>query len=136
MTTGNYEYWKKKRDNLEDYRSAKNSVSETIITHLEKRFPGIKEQVEVVDVTTPVTAERFTNNFHGWQPWDPRVEAGKIMKRGLSKTLPGLQNFYMVGQWAGAMIGVSTAAVMARNTIKELCKKDRKKFATLVTTTR
>jgi len=136
VTTGNYEYWKKKRGNLEDYRAEKNSVSETIITHLEKRFPGIKEQVEVVDVTTPVTAERFTNNFHGWQPWEPRVEADKIMRKGLSKTLPGLQNFYMVGHWAGAMIGVSTVALMGRSLIRDICKRDKKKFVTSVSAAR
>lgn len=27
------------------------------------------------------------------------------MRKGLSKTLPGLKNFYMTGQWAG-LIGV------------------------------
>ncbi|MGZ7210009.1 MAG: hypothetical protein ACXVHV_09045, partial [Methanobacterium sp.] len=56
----------------------------------------------------------------------------KTMMSGLSKTLPGLQNFHMVGQWASAMIGISNAAVMGRNLIKELCKKDKKKFKTSI----
>jgi len=93
------------------------------------RKVGLKE---LVDVTTPVTVERLTNNFHGWQPRTPRVDASKIMRRGLSKTLPGPQNFYMVGQWAQAMIGVPTVAVMAGNLIKELCKKDGKQFVTSI----
>jgi len=54
----------------------------------------------------------------------------KVMFQGLSKTLPGLQNFYMVGQWAEAMIGIPTAALSGRNLIKTLCKKDGKKFRT------
>ena len=49
---------------------------------------------------------------------------------GLSKTLPGLKDFYMVGQWATAMIGIPNAALSGRNLIKELCKKDKKKFKT------
>jgi hypothetical protein len=45
--------------------------------------------------------------------------------------LAGLENFYMVGQWAGAMNGISSAALTGRNLIKELCKKDNKKFKTM-----
>ena len=36
--------------------------------------------------------------------------------------LPGLDNFYMVGQWASASVGVSNAAMMGHNFVKELCK--------------
>lgn len=129
VTKGNYDYWKKMRDeDLENYRSKKEAVYMKVMEILENRFPGIREQVEVHDVTTPATVERYTLNFHGWQPW-PVPEGGmKTMMSGLSKTLPGLQNFYMVGQWASAMIGVSNAAVMGRSLVKELCKRDKKKF--------
>lgn len=131
VTKGNYDHWKKMRDeDLENYRSKKEAVYMKVMEILENRFPGIREQVEVHDVTTPATVERYTLNFHGWQPW-PVPEGGmKTMMSGLSKTLPGLQNFYMVGQWASAMIGVSNAAVMGRSLVKELCKRDKKKFKT------
>ena len=133
VTEGNYDYWKKMREeDMEKYRQEKEAVYQKVLEILEKRFPGIKEQVEIHDVTTPVTVERFTLNFHGLQPW-PAPESGmKIMLSGLSKTLPGLENFYMVGQWASAMIGVSNAAVMGRNLVKDLCKKDKKKFKTKI----
>lgn len=133
VTEGNYNYWKKMREaNVEEYKNKKEEVYSKVLEILEKRFPGIKEQVEIHDVTTPVTVERFTLNFHGWQPW-PVPDAGlKIMMGGLSKTLPGLRNFHMVGQWAGAMIGIPNAAIMGRNLIKELCKKDNKKFKTRI----
>jgi phytoene dehydrogenase-like protein len=131
VTKGNYDYWKKMRDeNLENYRNEKEKVYEKVLEILERRFPGISEQVEVHDVTTPATVERYTLNFHGWQPWPVPDGGMKTMMSGLSKTLPGLKNFYMVGQWASAMIGVSNAAVMGRSLIKELCKKDKKKFKT------
>ncbi len=131
VTKGNYDYWKKMREeDLENYRNEKEKVYKIVLEILEKRFPGIKEQVEVHDVTTPATVERYTLNFHGWQPW-PLPDGGFMsMMRGISKTLPGLQNFYMVGQWSNAMIGISNAALTGRNLIKELCKKDRKKFKT------
>ncbi|MGB9936150.1 MAG: phytoene desaturase family protein [Methanobacterium sp.] len=131
VTKGNYDYWKKMRDeDLENYRNEKELVYQKVLQILEKRFPGIKGQVEAHDVTTPPTVERYTLNFHGWQTW-PVPDGGlKTMMSGLSKTLHGLENFYMVGQWASAMIGISNAAVMGRSLVKELCKNDKKKFKT------
>lgn len=82
----------------------------------------------MVDVTTPVTAERYTNNFHGWQPWPLPVGSAKVMRKGLSKTLPGLRDFYMVGQWAVAMIGVSTAAALGRNLVRVICRETASAF--------
>jgi len=52
------------------------------------------------------------------------------MRKGLSKTLPGLDDSHMVGQWASASLGVSTVAMMGRSLIKELRKKDKKRFVT------
>ena len=131
VTTGNYEYWQRLNTSPEVYRAEKNRVAEAVIDLLSNRFPGLKEQVEAVDVTTPLTGERLTRNFRGWQPWPPREGGTKIMLGGLSKTLPGLRNFYMAGQWAGAMIGISTAAIAGRNTVKDICRRDGKRFTTL-----
>ncbi len=128
VTEGNYGYWKELRSDMEKYSHEKEQIYLKVLEVLDARFPGIKKQVETFDVTTPVTVERFTHNFHGWQPWPAKEGGMKIMFRGFTKTLPGLKNFYMVGQWAGAMIGISNAALTGRNLIKELCKKDGKKF--------
>lgn len=131
VSEGNYGYWKDLREDMRKYRREKEIIYKKVLKVLEERFSGIGGQVEVFDVTTPVTVERFTHNFHGLQPWPVLDGEMKVMMGGLSKTLPGLKNFYMVGQWAGAMIGISNAAVTGRNVIKELCKKDKKKFRVL-----
>jgi hypothetical protein len=47
---------------------------------------------------------------------------------GMSKTLPGLSNFYMTGQWVEPGGGVPTSAISARKLIKWLCKQDGQKF--------
>ncbi|HQQ57538.1 MAG TPA: hypothetical protein PKY42_13180, partial [Mesotoga sp.] len=67
--------------------------------------------------------ERFTGNFHGMQVWTPRSKQGRIMSKGLSKTLPGLDDFYMVGQWAQGLIGIATAAVQGKKLIQRLGKR-------------
>ena len=101
-----------------------------MIARLEKRFPGLREGIEVVDVATPVTIERYTGNYHGFQAWGVPGAGLLDMAKGLCKTLPGLDNFYMVGQWALANIGISTVAVAARKLAEEICKRDGKRFAT------
>ena len=50
---------------------------------------------------------------------------------GGTKTLPGLEHFYMAGQWAGG-IGLSTAAIQGRKAIQTICKRDGQRFVTSV----
>jgi phytoene dehydrogenase-like protein len=94
-------------------------------------MPGIATKIEVVDVSTPVTVVRYTGNWRGSQEgWLITTETigGMIMGKGMKKTLPGLDGFYMCGQWVEPGGGVSTAAVSGRSVIKMICRKDRKYF--------
>ena len=99
-----------------------------MIAQLDRRFPGLAQQVEVVDVATPLTIERFTGNWRGQQAWPPPGQALSAAMKGFTRTLPGLEDFYMAGQWAEAMIGISTAAISGRNLVKRLCRRDGKRF--------
>lgn len=130
----NYDYWKKLSEDQEKYRDQKRQVADLVAERLEKRFPGFKGQIEAVDVVTPVSVEHWTGGFKGFaQPWPPPASLAKeINAKGVSKTLPGLGNFYMVGQWAGGTFGLSTVCLMGRNLIQEICQKDNKSFKTTV----
>jgi phytoene dehydrogenase-like protein len=46
----------------------------------------------------------------------------------MDKTLPGLDSFYMVGQWVEPGGGVPTAAMSSRRVIGMICKRDGKEF--------
>jgi phytoene dehydrogenase-like protein len=107
----------------ERYIDQKHEIAAKVVERLDRLIPGIEEKVEVVDVSTPITTERFTGNFHGMQVWTPGNKPGRIMSKGLSKTLPGLRDFYMVGQWAQGLIGISTAAVQGKKLIQKLIKR-------------
>lgn len=121
--TASYSYWKKLSCDRELYVDKKHEIATKVIERLGVLIPGIKEKIEVVDVSTPITTERFTGNFHGMQVWTPRSKPGRIMSKGLSKTLPGLDDFYMVGQWAQGLIGIATAAVQGKKLIQRLGKR-------------
>ena len=48
----------------------------------------------------------------------------------MRKTLPGLDNFYMAGQWVEPGGGLPAVAMSGRNVIQIICKKEKKKFQT------
>jgi phytoene dehydrogenase-like protein len=125
-----YSHWKELHGGEhERYDAAKREVARQVLSLLERRFPGISAQVEVTDVATPVTIERYTGNWHGSQAWVD--EGGSMLEflRGKTKTVPGLESFYMAGQWAGG-IGLSTAAIQGRKAIHTICRRDRRQFVT------
>ena len=128
-----YDYWKEISADGEKYRTHKQEVAALVAKRLDKRFPGFSEHIEAVDVATPVSVTHWTGGYRGFaQPWPPPNEFAKeINKNGVSKTLPGLQNFYMVGQWAGGTFGLGTVCLMGRNLVSEICKKDRIPFTTI-----
>ena len=125
-----YDYWKKLILNKENYKKQKQKVADIVAESLEERFPGFKGLIQAVDVVTPISVEHWTGGYRGFaQPWPPPTPLAKdINKNGVSKTLPGLKNFYMVGQWAGGTFGISTVCMMGKDLIKEICKQDNKNF--------
>jgi phytoene dehydrogenase-like protein len=83
--------------------------------------------VEVVDVATPYTIWRYTLNHKGaYMSWIPAAD--KILET-IPRTLPGLSNFYMAGQWTTPGGSVPTSLFSGRQLIEVLCNRDGKKFA-------
>ena len=115
METPNYSYWKDLREyNYSEYRLAKKRTAEAVISILEQHWNGISEEIEMVDVATPATYIRYTDNWKGsTQGWsNDKLFGGKILKN----RLPGLNNFYMVGQWVEPGAGVPNVFLSGRNT--------------------
>ena len=125
--TFNYEYWVNLRQNdIKKYNEEKTRISNQIIEVLDKKFGDIKSNVEVIDVATPATFIRYTNNWRGsFEGWLPTQ---KSMTYKIKKVLPGLKNFFMIGQWVEPGGGLPTAILSGRNVAQIICKKDRKRF--------
>ncbi len=128
MLASDYPYWTDLRaQDRAQYRAEKEQVVDRVIALLDRRYPGLAAQVEMRDMATPATFERFTGNWQGtWLGWlnTPRA-AGMQM----SNTLPGLDAFYMAGAW---VVGGSlpTAATSGRQVTQMICEKDDKPFET------
>ena len=124
------EYWKEIAADRERYEAAKRETAESVIAHLEKRFAGLSRQVEVVDVATPLTYERYAGlwlgAFEGWLP------TSQTFGHAMRTTLPGLQSFSMVGQWVSPGGGLPMVALTGRAMIQALCEQDGSSFTAQV----
>jgi phytoene dehydrogenase-like protein len=128
LLNSDYEYWKKLKQDPERYKAEKEQIADQVIALLDQRFPGLAAQVEMRDVATPMTWERYTGNWRasheGW------LMTTKNLSMRLSKILPGLKNFYMVGQWVEPGGSLPYVAVSGRNVTQIICKKDKNPFVT------
>lgn len=129
LGTKNYRYWTELRKyDKEKYQAEKLRIARVLIDLLEKRLGNITENVEEVDVSSPATVIRYTNNWKGsFEGW---VLTPKIGLKQMKKELPGLKNFYMVGQWISPGGGLPAGLITGRHVAQIICKKDKKAFVT------
>ena len=129
-----YDYWKSMRANRKHYRVAKDLVAQQVIAALDERFPGLSDTVEVIDVATPVTYERYTANwrgaFAGWALTTRKMSM--MMGGGMKKTLPSLDNFYMIGQWVEPGGNVELSVASGRDVVKDICAAEERPFETVI----
>jgi phytoene dehydrogenase-like protein len=123
-----WDWWNELQNDRPRYQTEKERVAAEVLQRLELHYPGISSLVEMTDVATPYTTWRYTRNYKGaYEGWLPTPET--IMTR-IERTLPGLANFYMAGQWVMPGGGVPPCLYSGRHVVQMLCHKDRKRFTT------
>jgi phytoene dehydrogenase-like protein len=126
-----FDFWERLYiNNRAAYEDEKERIAEVTSQELDKKYPGFISQIEVKDVSTPMTYVRYTGNYKGsymtWVMTPDLIKNHRIVK----KTLPGLDNFWLSGMWVQAPGGVPSAAKASRDIIQIICSMDKKKFIT------
>lgn len=125
-----WEWWSKQDRGSEAYRQEKERIAAQVVAVLDRRFPGLAAQVEMTDVATPLTLQRYTGNWKSsFEGWAPTVKEGG-MRLSMKSSLPGLDNFWMVGQWVAPGGGVPSGLMTGRNLAQVLCRRDGQVFKT------
>jgi phytoene desaturase len=121
-----FDYWQTLRgSDRSRYEAEKQRVAAEILKRLERHYPGLTGQVEMTDVATPATIWRYTRNHRGaYMAWLPTP---KFFRTQLPRTLKGLADFYMAGQWVTGG-GVIPCLYSGRQAVQLLCRTDRKLF--------
>ncbi len=125
-----YSYWKPLENDRARYEDEKARAADLTIGVLERRFPGLRAQVETIDVPTQLTWERYMGGTRGFANMPTKkvsVWAG-MRGTGGDLTLPGLENFYFAGVWASMAPSLFGNALSGRVAIKAICRRLKRPF--------
>ncbi len=123
-TGGNYEWnerWQTGKGHAE-YEKVKMMMADRAIASAERLIPGLKKSIEIVEVGTPITMEKYTLNYKGsiigWAPTPDQSLLNRMKQAGPIKRL------YLAGAWTfpcggqSAVLGSGNTA--ARMVLKEI----------------
>lgn len=123
-----WEKWQGIEYNSKEYLREKMAIEHDIKLLIKERLPEVHDRIEVLDIATPHTTVRYTANWKSaYQGFLPTINT---MNSPISKRLPGLKRFYMIGQWTSVGGGLPMAVQDGRGIIELLCKRERKDFLT------
>ena len=92
-------------------------------------YPALDRDPQASDMDA-ATYQRYTGNYRGSiQGW---ANENIFAPNPFKKKLPGVDRFYMVGQWVQPGGGLPPAATSAREVIGTICAQDGKTFTTQV----
>jgi phytoene dehydrogenase-like protein len=100
------------------YQHERDLAAERVLSCIDQYLPGTQAAMKMTDVATPLTfwrgARSWRGAYEGWMP-TPRT-----MKH-VSKQLPGLERFYMAGQWVEPGGGIPMAVMSGRHVAEIVC---------------
>jgi phytoene dehydrogenase-like protein len=102
-TNANYDDWANL--NAEEYEESKRDLVETTLNALDKYVPNVRERIDHVEASTPVTFQHYTKHPNG-ASFGTKFE-GLAVSRALPQQIAGLYHAGSVGiimsGWLGAM---------------------------------
>ncbi|HCC38219.1 MAG TPA: NAD(P)/FAD-dependent oxidoreductase [Treponema sp.] len=118
--TDTYDFWKKAKDEGR-YEAEKQALSEQIVSALCRKYPQCGGKIEVVDIATPLTYERYTGAYRGsWMGvMKPGARAG-LMYPGYCENISGL---YFAGHRMMPPGGLPVALTSGRAAAQLVCRQ-------------
>lgn len=104
-----------------DYEKLTGLIQEKAVSILESHYPGVKNKIEVIDISTPKTLVKYTGVWKG--AYEGFLPTGNLVKKTLPGTIPGLGGFYMIGQWMFPGGGIPPAAQSGKWVIQSITGK-------------
>jgi phytoene dehydrogenase-like protein len=114
-----WENWEHISD--EEYQKLTGLIQEKALEILESHYPGVRDKIEVIDVSTPKTLVKYTGVWKG--AYEGFLPTGNMIKKTLPNSIPGLKGFYMVGQWLFPGGGIPPAVQSGKWVIQSITGK-------------
>ena len=120
-----YAYWEKLYKDKKNYRLEKERIAQEVVERIEKQYPQYKGKINILDVFTPVTLNRYTNAPRGAYM---SLFTHKQARLSNSGVIHGLNNVYLAGQWLEAPGGLPFAVATGKWAAIRICKQENIKF--------
>ena len=127
MADSSWAPWQDLRRDMAAYRAEKETAAREVIERLDTLWPGISGQVEMTDVATPYTWWRYTGVREG--SYEGFLFTPQALTAKVARTLPGLDHFYLAGQWTVPGGGVVPSMYTGRHAVMLLCRRDGRRFS-------
>lgn len=103
----------------DEYLRKKEEIRETYQRYLYRFYPETEGKVEMCDVTTPLTYERYCGAYHGaYMGFMLTPATSRMFHSGIIKGISGL---YAAGQWFSVMGGLPDALVSGKSAVQRIC---------------
>ncbi len=112
----------------EDYKALKGKIADQFLSQMKVilNIPDLESHIEVIELATPLTFKRYTNNrdgaFIGWE-----MKNDQMILKNLSQKTP-IKNLFQCGQWTLPGGGVSAVIMSGDSASKKIDKYLRKKY--------
>lgn len=124
QTPEQFDYWKELYKDKSAYNAEKQRIANEILERIMKKFPNLKDRVEVLDVVTPVTYERYCGAYKG--SWMAFMQTPK--SKGMQShngIVDGVKNLQLSGQWVYSPGGLPCAVATGKFAVQRICKQEK-----------
>lgn len=123
LTTGflddTYDFWRQAKEEGR-YAAEKEALGVQVVAALNEKYPETTGRVEIIDVATPLTYERYTGAYRG--AWMTPIGTGEKMQNYLG-IVDNVQGLYFAGHRLRPPGGLPAAAASGRDAIQLVCKQ-------------
>jgi phytoene desaturase len=110
----------------EEYKVRKNEVGKKMYGLIKEKLGLHDGELQLLDVTTPLTYERYTNAYKGsYMSFITTKFTKGLMRPGIIK---GLHSFVLAGQWIMPPGGLPIALISGKHAVMRICKIDGRTF--------
>ena len=119
-----FDYWKNLKTTSEEiYQQAKLNIAKRIIQEIETIYPATKDKIEILDVATPLSLQRYCHSYRG-----SYLSFSDIQNQGQRENhegkICGVKNLYLAGQWVFQDGGLPMAAVAGKFAVQRICNQE------------
>ena len=118
FVTDTYDYWKVSKEQGR-YEADKQELAEQISRALCQKYPLAEGKIEVIDIATPLTYERYTGAYHG--SWMSITEPGDKMVR-LDGSASSVKGLFFAGHRLLSPGGLPAASASGRTAAQLVCR--------------